>query len=92
MYTTRVLVAVLVSSALFLTAAVRAQEGTEGMYQGDILLTNEQRASIEATSNPNDPFSPQQAVVRNTRSLWPNAVVPYIIDGSLGIAIIVWCM
>ena len=48
------------------------------------MLTEEQQAQVEAAANPNDPFSPQQAVVRNQRSLWPNAVVPYIIDNSLG--------
>ena len=65
--------------------AVSAQADTEGgMYEGDIMLTPEQQSTLEATANPNDPFSPQQAVVRNPRALWPNAVVPYIIDSSLG--------
>ena len=54
------------------------------MYQGDILLTPEQQATVEATSNVHDPFSPQDAVVKNKRSLWPNAAVPYVIDRSLG--------
>ena len=54
------------------------------MYQGDMVLTAEQQATLEATSNPHNPFSPQRAVVTNMRSLWPNAVVPYIIDNSLG--------
>ena len=56
----------------------------QARYQGDIMLTPEQQRSLEATSNPNSPFSPQNAVVRNMRSLWPNAVVPFIIDNSLG--------
>ena len=84
----RLLAAALVAIAAIQSSAVQAQAeyDTSGqtMYQGDILLTEEQQATLEATSNPNDPFSPQQAVVRNPRSLWPNAVVPYIIDVSLG--------
>lgn len=47
------------------------------------MLTPEQQATLEATSNPSDPFAPQNAVVRNTRSLWPGGVVPYILDSSL---------
>ena len=54
------------------------------MYQGDIVLTREQQATLEANSNTHDPFSPQDAVVKSKRSLWPNAVVPYVIDRSLG--------
>lgn len=74
----------LLAAALHLP--VNAQTDTEGgMYEGDIMLTPEQQSTLEATANPNDPFSPQQAVVRNPRSLWSNAVVPYIIDSSLGI-------
>lgn len=38
---------------------------------------------MEALSNPDDINSPQNAVVRNERSLWPNARVPYVLDGSL---------
>ena len=76
MYHTRILIAALVSALLFTNG--------HSMYEGDIVLTPEQQSTLEATSNPSDPFSPQQAVVRNTRSLWPNAVVPYIVDGSLG--------
>ena len=79
------ILATVLLSALHLLATVSAQTDTEGgMYEGDIMLTPEQQATLEATANPNDPFSPQQAVVRNPRSLWPNAVVPYIIDSSLG--------
>lgn len=53
------------------------------LHGGDIVLTPEQEASMEAFSNPNDPSAPQNAVVRNERSLWPNGDVPYIFDGSL---------
>jgi hypothetical protein len=83
MHANWILATALVAAALL--ATVSAQNDTEGgMYQGDIMLTPEQQSTLEATANPNDPFSPQQAVVRNPRSLWANAVVPYIIDSSLG--------
>ena len=54
------------------------------LYEGDIDLTAEQRAAMEAISNPNDLDSPQRAVVRHTRSLWRNGRVPYLFDGSIG--------
>ena len=76
MYSTRIFIAALVSALLFTNG--------QSMYQGDIVLTPEQQSTLEATSNPSDPFSPQQAVVRNARSLWPSAAVPYILDASLG--------
>jgi len=44
------------------------------------MLTAEQQATLEVTANPADPFAPQNAVVRNPRSLWPNGVVPYLLD------------
>ena len=52
-----------------------------------MMLTREQQASLEARSNKNNPFSPQNAVVRDKRELWPNAVVPYIFDNSLGMSL-----
>ena len=38
---------------------------------------------MEADANNNDPFAPQNAVVRSERSLWRNNLVPYILDASL---------
>ncbi len=59
--------------------------GVQGvsLYQGDILLTREQQSTLEDTSNPDDPYGPQRAVVRRTRSVWLDGRVPYVID-SLG--------
>jgi hypothetical protein len=53
-----------------------------GNAEGDIMLTDEQQATLEAVSNlDTDPFAPQSAVVRNQRSLWPGGVVPYEFSG-----------
>ena len=54
------------------------------LYGGDIVLTPEQQATLEATSNPNDPFAPLNAVVRSTRKMWPNGRVPYKLGWGLG--------
>ena len=53
------------------------------LYGGDIVLTPEQQATLEATSNQNDPFSPQNAVVRDQQFLWRNGIVYYVLDDSL---------
>ncbi len=53
------------------------------MYGGDIVLTPEQQSMLEATSNKKDPFSPQNAVVRNEQLLWPDGVIYYTFDSSL---------
>ena len=53
------------------------------MYGGDIILTPEQQSTLEATSNENNPFSPQNAVVKNEQLLWPNGVVYYDLDIDL---------
>lgn len=53
------------------------------LYQGDILLTSEQQAALEATSNPSDPHSTQRAVTSVSRARWRDAVVPYELEGSL---------
>lgn len=53
------------------------------MYGGDIALTPEQQATLEATSNQNSPFSIQNAVVRSEQYLWKQGIVYYIFDDSL---------
>ena len=64
--------------------ALSAPHLVRALYEGDIMLTREQQHTLEASSNPHNPFSPQRAVVRNMRNLWPRPVVPYVIDASLG--------
>ena len=54
------------------------------LFGGDIVLTPEQRSTLEATSNQNDPFAPQNAVVRNDQYLWTDGIVYYDLDDSLG--------
>lgn len=53
------------------------------MYGGDIALTPEQQATLEATSNQISPFSIQNAVVRSEQYLWKNGIIYYIFDDSL---------
>ena len=47
------------------------------------MLTPEQQSTMEATSNQNDPFAPQNAVVRNEQFLWTDGIVYYILDSGL---------
>lgn len=53
------------------------------MYGGDIALTPEQQATLEATSNQISPFSIQNAVVRSEQFLWKDGIVYYILDDTL---------
>lgn len=52
-------------------------------YEGDVILTEEQRLAMEAFSNPNDHFAPMHAVVRSENSKWPNGIVYYVYDSSI---------
>ena len=84
MYTASTRLGSVVALSIALVLLCNMLPTVQAMYQNDIILTPEQQATLEATSNPNNTLSPQRAVVRDMRSLWPNAVVPFIIDGSLG--------
>lgn len=53
-----------------------ADEGLH-LFQGDIRLTPAQEHALKASQ------SNQKAVVRDEFALWPNARVPYVLDGSL---------
>ena len=64
--------------------AVVQMQAVYAFYLGDMLLTDAQMHTVEAHANQHSLFAPQDAVVKNRRQLWPNAVVPYIIDNSLG--------
>jgi len=46
------------------------------LFQGDILLTPEQRQAIESGGDPS------RATVN--MPVWPNAVLPYTIDSAMG--------
>ena len=54
------------------------------MYGGDIALTPEQQATLEATSNQRSPFSIHNAVVKSVQYLWKNGTLFYTFDDSLG--------
>ncbi len=60
------------------------------MFEGDVLLTPEQQATLEATSNPNDPFAPQNAVVSMERQKWRDGTVPYILHSSLNSKLLIF--
>ena len=53
------------------------------LYQGDLLLTKDQRSAIEALSNPNDPYAPMYAFVKSENALWSNGILYYVLDDSL---------
>ncbi len=54
------------------------------MYQGDIVLgtTAELEAAAAVRSSRN--ARPQSTTISSTRSVWPNGVIPYTVDPSLG--------
>ena len=62
------------------------------MYGGDIALTPEQQAILEATSNQKSPFSIQNAVVRSVQYLWKNGIVYYTFDENLGEYVVSSCI
>ena len=54
-------------------------------FEGDIVLTDGQRAELEAeTGKPFNLTEPQRAVTRNENGLWPDGKVPYYISSRLG--------
>ena len=67
--------------ALYVSAVITDRH----LYEGDIDLTTEQRAAMEAAFNTDDFNSRQRrAVVRFPQKLWKNGQVPYVLDGRLG--------
>ena len=62
------------------------------LFGGDIVLTPEQQTTMEATSNPSNPFSPQNAVITNDQLLWSGGLVYYTFDGSLSELALSICM
>ena len=55
---------------------------------GDIVLTREQE-EILAERYYHNPFAPQRAVVPNMQGLWPNGIVPYVLDRNLSKYVVV---
>ena len=59
--------------------------GVYSLREGDIVLTPEQERSrsMGTSGDDDDPFAPQNAVVANQDSTWPNGQVPYVLSSSL---------
>lgn len=53
------------------------------LVEGDVLLTPDQQALLEATASHSGPFTPLNAVVNREDYLWRNARIPYIIDSEM---------
>ena len=64
-----------------------------GYYGGDIILTEQQKEMLEGSKNEqtlegavdgDEAHSVnRRAVVKNSNYLWPNGIVPYVLDSSL---------
>ena len=60
------------------------------LYEGDMALTKEQVEALGLTHPvSNKPVSDQEAQtrgsLRNPRQLWPNGIIPFVINGRIGI-------
>ena len=61
------------------------------LYEGDMALTKEQVEALALTHpvSKNPPAADQEAQtrgsVRNPRQLWPNGIVPFVINSRIGI-------
>ena len=55
----------------------------EGLFEGDMKLTDEQRRFIEELNAGDTGNEPRKAVA-NLNLRWNGAVVPYVIDSSSG--------
>ena len=53
------------------------------LYGGDIVLTLQQQAAMEANTMQNYPFSPLNAVVMEEEYMWRDGIVYYTLDNSL---------
>jgi len=64
---------------------ITGDEATEQLFQGDIKLTPIQAANMKKYGNP---FGPVHRVTRaasaRDSTRWPNAVIPYAFDCSVG--------
>lgn len=49
-------------------------------FEGDILLTQQQKDFIESSRNASDSY--KRALIKDTMKLWPNGVVPYVFNAD----------
>lgn len=50
-------------------------------FEGDILLTQKQKYSIEASRDSNDLQA--RALIKDSRKLWVDGIVPYVVADDL---------
>lgn len=66
----------------FFTDSYHSPGGQESLYLGDIKLTEKQQENMKKYGNP---YGPQSRAASNVPSeRWPNAVIPYTFDCSVG--------
>ena len=72
---------------LFLADSHHSPGGTASLYGGDIKFTPKQQENMKKYGTPNSPQSRAASNVDSER--WPNAVIPYVFDCSVG-KLITW--
>ena len=73
---------VIITVFLNLTDSHHSPGGKASLYGGDIMLTKQQQENMKKYGNPNGPQSRAASSVPSER--WPNAVIPYTFDCSVG--------
>lgn len=67
---------------LFLADSHHSPGSTTSLYGGDIKFTPKQQENMKKYGTPNGPQSRAASNVDSER--WPNAVIPYVFDCSVG--------
>lgn len=67
---------------LFLADSHHKPGGTTSLYGGDIKFTPKQKENMKKYGTPNGPQTRAASNVDSER--WPNAVIPYVFDCSVG--------
>ena len=67
---------------LYITDTQRSSHSSQHLYEGDIKLTEEQRLNSVLFGDPDG--APSRAATNVDKIKWPNAVIPYEFDCSVG--------